>query len=99
MDPLLPLISAANLNEILGQAGALGDHQVKDVAIISDHPTLMSRIVRLRLTYDRPGVASPSSLIVKTGLPERQESEWTQGSREIAFYRNVAPSLPPSLVP
>ena len=53
----------------------------------------------MRLTYNGPAAALPGSLIVKTGLPERQESEWTQGSHEIAFYNDVAPSLPEGLVP
>jgi hypothetical protein len=66
-DPLLRLASADHLNAILEKAGVLGDRHVQDVSIISDRPTLMSRIIRLRLTYDGPANALPGSLIVKTG--------------------------------
>jgi hypothetical protein len=98
MDPLLPLISAANLNAILERAGVLGDLRVLDVTVVSDHPTLMSRIIRLRLTYDGPANALPGSLIVKTGLPDQRGDEWSNG-REVAFYSDVAPSLPAGRVP
>ena len=77
----------------------LDDRHVKDVTIISDRPTLVSRIIRLRLTYDGPANALPGSLIVKTGLAEQPGSEWSGGNKEVAFYSDVAPSLPPGLVP
>lgn len=99
MDPLLRLVSSDHLNAILERAGALGASRVRDVVTISDRPTLMSRIIRLRLTYDGPADASPHSLIVKTGLPERQGTDWSNGRREVAFYGDVAPFLPPGLVP
>jgi hypothetical protein len=99
MDPLLRLISATQVNAILDRCGVLEDLRVKDVTIISDRPTLMSRVIRLRLTYDGPANASPGSLIVKTGRPEQRGSEWSNGSQEVAFYSDVAPSLPAGLVP
>jgi hypothetical protein len=98
MDPLR-LISAAHLNAILERAGVSDGRRARDVTIISDRPTLMSRIIRLRLTYDGPATALPGSLIVKTGHPERLGSEWMNGQQEIAFYGDVAPSLPAGLVP
>ena len=72
MDPLPRLTSADHLNAILEKAGVLGDLHVRDVSIISDRPTLVSRIIRLRLTYDGPANGLPGSLIVKTGHPERE---------------------------
>ncbi len=99
MDSLLRRISAAYLNTVLERAGVLGDLRVRDVTIISDRPTLMSRIIRLRLTYDGPASASPGSLIVKAGLPEQRGTEWSNGRQEVAFYSDVAPSLPAGLVP
>ena len=98
-DRSLRLTSADHLNAILEKAGVLGDLHVQDVSIISDRPTLMSRIIRLRLTYDGPANALPGSLIVKTGRPERQGNEWSGGNKEVVFYRDVAPSLPAGLVP
>jgi hypothetical protein len=77
----------------------LGDLRVQDVTILSDRPTLMSRIIRLRLTYDGPADFLPASLIVKTGLPERHGSEWSNMHQEVGFYRDVAPFLPAGLVP
>jgi hypothetical protein len=97
--PPLRLINAAHLSAILERAGVLGDLHVQDVTIISDHPTLVSRIIRLRLTYDGPANTLPSSLIVKTGLPAQEGSEWSHGLQEVAFYSDVAPSLPAGLVP
>jgi len=99
MDQLLPLISAAHLNAILERTGVLGDPHVQDVTIISDRPTLLSRIIRVRLTYDSLTNALPGSLVVKTGHPDHQGSEWLNGRREVAFYSDVAPSLPTGLVP
>ena len=99
MDPPLRMINAAQLNVILERAGVLGDLHVQDVTIISDRPTLLSRVIRLRLTYDGPANALPSSLIVKTGLPAKEGSEWSLGRQEVAFYSDVAPSLPAGLVP
>jgi hypothetical protein len=96
MDPLQHVIGAAHVNAILERAGVLGDLHVRDVTIISDSPTLVSRIIRLRLTYDGPGNTLPSSLIVKTG---RQGTEWSNRTQEVAFYSDVAPSLPVGLVP
>jgi len=98
MDPLLHLISPAHLNAILARAGVSGDLRVRDVTTIRDSPTLVSRIIRLRLTYDGPANAAPDGLIVKTGLPAHQGTEWS-GQQEVAFYADVAPSLPAGLVP
>ena len=99
MDPPLRLIDADHLNAVLERAGVLGDRHVREVTVISDRSTLMSRVVRLRLAYDGPAHAAPGSLIVKTGLPERQGSEWSNGRLEVAFYNDVAPSFPVGLVP
>ena len=99
MDPLLRLITVGYMNGILERAGVLGGQHVRDFTIVSDRPTLVSRIIRLRLTYDGTANASPRSLIVKTGQPERQGTEWMSGRREVVFYRDVAPSLPAGLVP
>jgi hypothetical protein len=99
MDPLLRVISTAHLNAILRRAGVLGDLRVVDVTIVSDRATLMSRIIRLRLTYDRPANALPGGLIVKTGLAEAPGTEWWNGRQEVAFYNDVAPSLPAGIVP
>jgi hypothetical protein len=48
--------------------------------------TILSRIIRLRLTYDGANVESPSSLILKTVRPDRTGTEWNAGRQEVAFY-------------
>jgi hypothetical protein len=63
MDPLQHLISAAHLNAILERAGVLTGRYVQDVTIMNDRSMGMSRIVRLRLTYDGPAATLPGSLI------------------------------------
>ncbi len=98
MDPLLQLTSADHLNAILEQAGVLDGLRVRNVSIISDHQTLGSRIIRSRLTYDGPANGRPESLIIKTRMAEQHGTEWLNGHREVAFYKDVAPSLP-GLVP
>ena len=99
MDALLALMTATHLNAILERAGVLGERRVQDVTIISDRTTLMSRIIRLRLTYDGPANALPGSVVVKTRLPMKPGTEWMTGNQEVAFYNDVAPSLPAGLVP
>jgi hypothetical protein len=47
------------------------------------------RIIRLSLTYDRT-VDAPSSLIPKTGLPNRVVGLFDPGYREVEFYAKVA---------
>ena len=99
MDPLLALVSSAHLDAVLERAGVVDQVRVRGVTVISDRSTLVSRIVRLALTYDGPAHALPVSVIVKGGLPEHSGSEWMNGQQEVAFYRDVAPSLPAGLVP
>jgi hypothetical protein len=90
-------ISAAHLTAILQRADVLGDRHVQEVTIISDRTVLLSRIVRLRLTYDGPANTSPGSLIVKSDRPKRQRTDLSSG--EVGFYNDVAPLLPIGLVP
>ena len=99
MDPLLALVSSAHLDAVLERAGVVDQVRVRGVTVISDRSTLVSRIVRLALTYDGPAHALPGSVIVKGGFPEHSGSEWMNGQQEVGFYRDVAPSLPAGLVP
>ena len=58
---------------------------------------IVSRIIRLRLVYGRHESKAPASLILKTGLPERDSHGWDGVRNEIAFYNQVAhgnPTLP-----
>jgi Ecdysteroid kinase-like family len=90
-EPLPAAASAGRLTDTLRRAGALGDGSVSSVAIDSSRSTVLSRITRLRLTYSDSAPNSPSSLILKTGLPERVgNATWDAGRQEVAFYNDVA---------
>ena len=96
-----PLPSAAGVEHLtaaLRLSGGLGEGCVREVVVESSRPTLLSRIIRLRLTYDRTGVA-PSSLILKTALPDRVAGIFDPGRKEVEFYTQVAPMRSTRLVP
>lgn len=87
------LPSADDLTRLLG-AG-----RVADVVVESARDTILSHIVRLRLTYKGPS-DGPTTLILKTGQPARnRDLTWNGGRQEVAFYNQVAPSLPTGVVP
>lgn len=82
------------LTEVLRRCGVLADGDVTDAAVESSRATIVSRIVRLRLSYDGGGAGAPASLILKTGLPERADARWKAGQREVGFYTQVAATTP-----
>jgi hypothetical protein len=87
------------LTEVLRRAGALGSDQISSVEILHSRSTVLSRIIRLRLVYDGDAAKAPSTLIFKTGLPERLGNEnWDAGRQEVAFYADVANKMS-ALVP
>ena len=87
------------LTDALRRAGALGARRVCDVVVESSKPTILSRIIRLRLSYDGPAADAPASLILKTGLPERADARRNPGQYEVAFYTQVAAAIPEAPVP
>ena len=87
------------LTDALRRAGALGTGRVCDVVLESSKPTILSRIIRLRLSYDGPAADAPASLILKTGLPERADARRNPGQYEVAFYTQVAAAIPEAPVP
>ena len=96
---LPPMVQPAYLTEVLRRAGALGDGRVADVAMASAAPTLISFIVRLRLTYEGAAADAPRSLILKAAHPDRRKPRRQGARQEVMFYRDIAPQLPPGLVP
>ena len=50
---------------------------------------LLSRIIRVRLTYDGGADGAPASLILKTGLPARAGREWNAGTRRSHWSPNL----------
>jgi len=97
----LPAAARADrLSEVLRRCGALENGLVSDVAVDSSRATILSRITRLRLTYAGEVPGAPSTLILKTSVPERiGKPDWDGGRREVAFYDDVAAAMPAGLVP
>jgi hypothetical protein len=62
---------AKYLTEALRRSDVLQDGRVTEVVVLNARPTLVSRIERLQLSYDGPAGNAPTSVILKTGLPER----------------------------
>jgi hypothetical protein len=87
------------LTDALRRCGALGDDRVCRVAVESSRATLLSQIIRLRLSYEGGAVAAPGSVILKTGLPERADTKWNSGRQEVAFYAQIAGAMAEPSVP
>jgi hypothetical protein len=99
-DPLPEAAQAPHLTGALRRAGALGgDARVAAVTVASARPTILSRIIRLRLAYEGAAAGAPASLILKTGHPERADATWQAGRHEVAFYAEIAARMPVPLVP
>jgi hypothetical protein len=98
-EPLPKAADAQHLTDALRRANAIGDGRVSEVVVESSRPTILSRIIRLRLSYEGAAADAPRSLILKTGLPERAGATWNAGRQEVAFYRDVASAMPARLVP
>jgi len=89
----------AALTATMREAGVLASGAVSDVAVISDRPMLISRIIRLALTYQGEAPDAPRTLILKTPLPAFAKTLWQGGRHEVTFYRDLARVMPPRLVP
>jgi hypothetical protein len=84
-----------NLTHALRRSGSLGDGRVSEVVVESSRATILSKIIRLRLTYDGEALGSPSTVILKTGHPDRLgDANWDAGRQEVAFYNEVAAVKP-----
>ena len=90
---------AEHLSDVLRRSGALGDGRVCNVVVESSRATVLSRIIRLRLSYEGAAADAPRSLILKTGLPERADAKWNAGRHEVAFYTQVAAVMTACLAP
>jgi hypothetical protein len=87
------------LTGALRDAGVLTDGLVAEATVLGDYPTIVSRIVRLRLTYDDAPADAPGTIILKTGLPRTMSKDWNGGRQEVEFYTRIAPMLPDGVVP
>ena len=98
-EPLPAAADVTHLTEVLRRSGVLDNGFVCAVTVESSRATVLSRIIRLRLTYEGAGSQAPASLILKTGLPGRIGGGWNGGRREVAFYNQVAAAMLARLVP
>jgi hypothetical protein len=98
-EPLPEAVHCDQLTDALRRSGVLGDGRVSDVAVESSRATILSQIIRLRLTYDGVAPHAPSSVIFKTGHPDRIRDRWSGGRQEVAFYTHVASTMPGRLIP
>lgn len=98
-EPLPTAAHAEHLTNALHRSGALGDGRVSNVMVESSRPTVLSRIIRLRLTYDGTAGDAPTAVVLKTGLPNRTDMTWNAGRQEVAFYTEVANAMTTRLVP
>jgi hypothetical protein len=98
-NPLPQATNAEHITRLLRRGGIIGGATVRDVVIESDRPTLLSRVIRLRLNYDGAAGEAPRSVFLKTARPERIAFGSHSASQEVAFYRDVAAASPPDLLP
>jgi hypothetical protein len=100
MEQSLPAaVQAEQLTNALRRSHVLGDGRVCDVSAESSRKTILSKIIRLRLTYEGAARDAPASLIFKTGIPDRAGSGWNAGRQEVKFYAQVASAMSSRLVP
>ena len=100
--PPQPLPDAAHadyLTDALRRSGVLRHGTVRTVVVESSKPTILSRIIRLRLEYDDAPDDAPATVILKTDLPEGPGGAIQSGRQEVAFYSRIAPETAPGLVP
>ncbi|NPU14483.1 phosphotransferase [Bradyrhizobium sp. 83002] len=98
--PALPsVVDPARLTEALRASGALRASAVREVTVLSARDIIVSRIIRLGVSYDGPAPDAPQTLILKVAQENFAKTLWQGGQKEVAFYTTVAPHLPGQLVP
>ena len=99
MDPRPPEASPDRLTAMLRGAGVLAGGEVVEVAVETSRDTLISRIRRLRLSYDDAVDGGPSHVFWKSQR-DGTDPKWHEfGHKEVAFYRHVAVDTPAGLLP
>jgi hypothetical protein len=89
-DALPSAASAAHLTDALRRSGVLADGRVCDVVVKDTRNTILSRIIRLEISYAGAAADAPRALVLKTGHPDRAAPGWNAGRQEVAFYSQVA---------
>jgi hypothetical protein len=91
-------VTADGLTQILRADGALPDGAVEAVEVVSSRLATLSKVFRLEVRYSHP-TAAPTRFFLKTTRTGLAPELRVVGQREVAYYRDVAPYLPPGLVP
>lgn len=98
--PQLPdIIESARLTAALRRGGVLDAGAVREVKVLHQRDTVVSHIVRLGLRYVGESTGAPQSLILKTANSAFAEKLANGGRREVEYYTQLAPNMPPGLVP
>src|SRR5258705_240594 len=90
---------ARHLTEVLRHCGVLGSARVGDVTVANAFVKQRSHTRRLRLSYEGDARDAPEFLILKMGHLDSAGRSAYATQREVAFYRDIAPSLPVGIVP
>jgi aminoglycoside phosphotransferase (APT) family kinase protein len=98
--PELPaVVEPGRLTEALRRGGVLDRGAVREVKVLHQRDTIVSHIVRLGLRYVGESAGAPQSLILKTAQAAFAKTLAHGGRHEVAFYTQLAPTMPPGLVP
>ena len=87
------------LTAALRKAGALDAGAVREVKVLHERDTVVSRIIRLGLRYVGESTGAPQTLILKTPHADFAKPLAHGGRHEVTFYTKLAPDMPPGLVP
>ncbi|MGT2502814.1 phosphotransferase [Bradyrhizobium guangxiense] len=98
--PQLPdVVEPARLTAALRRGGVLDAGAVREVKVLHQRDTVVSHIIRLGLRYVGESTGAPQSLILKTANAAFAEKLANGGRREVEYYTQLTPRMPPGLVP
>jgi thiamine kinase-like enzyme len=89
----------AHIADAFQRSGWLDRMNISDIVMVSALEKARSCVLRLRLKYKGAVGGSPSTLILKMGRLDKAGRSSYANSHEIAFYRDIAPTMPEQLVP
>jgi hypothetical protein len=98
--PQLPaVVEPAKLTAALRRGGVLDAGAVREIKVLHQRDTVVSHIIRLGLRYVGESAGAPQSLIVKIPNSAFAQTLADGGRREVDYYTQLAPKMPPGLVP
>ncbi|MBJ7405008.1 MAG: phosphotransferase [Bradyrhizobium sp.] len=98
--PQLPaVVEPAKLTAALRRGGVLDAGAVREIKVLHQRDTVVSHIIRLGLRYVGESAGAPQSLIVKIPNSAFAQTLADGGRREVGYYTQLAPKMPPGLVP